>query len=55
MLNNIGVVKLVAGVAHNLALTASGQVYVWGSNSHGQLAVPDNNGPVYSPRLLVVT
>ncbi|CEF69803.1 Regulator of chromosome condensation, RCC1 repeat and Regulator of chromosome condensation 1/beta-lactamase-inhibitor protein II domain-containing protein [Strongyloides ratti] len=31
------IIKIVSGSDHSLALTASGQLYVWGSNINGQL------------------
>lgn len=38
------VVSLVSGSTHVLAQTASGEVYVWGENGHGQLAdVPSDD------------
>jgi alpha-tubulin suppressor-like RCC1 family protein len=33
--------QVACGAAHSLALTASGQVWVWGQNSHGQLGLGD--------------
>jgi len=35
----IPVVSMAGGLAHSAAVTASGNVFVWGSNSHGQLGV----------------
>lgn len=34
------VVSVACGWAHSIALSQSGQVWVWGSNSHGQLGLP---------------
>ena len=34
-----GIVAVRCGSAHSLLLTATGQVYVWGSNSRGQLGM----------------
>uniref|UniRef100_A0A0N4ZWF0 Regulator of chromosome condensation n=1 Tax=Parastrongyloides trichosuri TaxID=131310 RepID=A0A0N4ZWF0_PARTI len=34
---NQKIIKIVSGGDHSLALTASGQLYVWGSNLNGQL------------------
>ncbi|MEW5310744.1 MAG: hypothetical protein WDW38_002511 [Sanguina aurantia] len=34
------VVSLAAGAAHSAAITASGSMFVWGSNSSGQLGIP---------------
>jgi len=31
------VIKIMSGYAHSLALTDSGDIYVWGANSYGQL------------------
>lgn len=33
-------VAVACGWAHSIALSRSGQVWVWGSNSHGQLGLP---------------
>lgn len=33
-------VAVACGWAHSIALSQSGQVWVWGSNSHGQLGLP---------------
>lgn len=43
------VVQIAAGAAHSMALTASGKVYAWGSNSNGQLGIgsfTDSSVPV---------
>jgi X-linked retinitis pigmentosa GTPase regulator len=40
---------------HSLGITfflAHGEVYVWGSNSDGQLGLPDTNDNILSPVLL---
>lgn len=34
-----GIAEVRCGSAHSMLLTATGQVYVWGSNSHGQLGM----------------
>uniref|UniRef100_T1J5J3 Pleckstrin homology domain-containing family A member 8 n=1 Tax=Strigamia maritima TaxID=126957 RepID=T1J5J3_STRMM len=47
-----GVIKVDAGSCHTVALTAGGQVYVWGYNSHGQLGNPNRTNPGYSPQIL---
>ena len=48
-----GVVKLAAGAAHSLALTEDGQVWVWGSNTEGQLGLgEDSEEMVYTPTQL---
>ncbi|XP_071543496.1 secretion-regulating guanine nucleotide exchange factor [Panulirus ornatus] len=36
------------GWAHSIALSQSGQVWVWGSNSHGQLGLPKDEVPFTS-------
>ncbi len=36
---SLPVTRLAAGDAHSLALTARGQLFAWGSNSHGQCGV----------------
>ena len=49
------VIAIAAGSYHNLALTADGRVYSWGSNSNGQLGlsngVPDQPRAVQIPNL----
>lgn len=49
-------VKVAAGGSHSLALTASGKIFSWGSNAHGQLgfqgASLGNNGHVKRPTLV---
>lgn len=34
-----GIAEVCCGSAHSLLLTSTGQVYVWGSNSRGQLGM----------------
>ena len=34
-----GIAEVRCGSAHSVLLTTTGQVYVWGSNSHGQLGM----------------
>jgi len=41
-----GVVEVRCGSAHSLLLTGTGQVYVWGNNSRGQLGIPQISGVV---------
>ncbi|GAB6024905.1 agglutinin-like protein 2, variant 2 [Chamberlinius hualienensis] len=48
------VVKVVSGHFHCLLLTACGQVYGWGLNSHGQLALPSSEHHVISPQLIKI-
>ncbi|XP_033101416.1 alsin-like [Anneissia japonica] len=36
-LNNKNIVRVVAGSGHSIAISNSGQVYTWGSNTDGQL------------------
>lgn len=40
LLKDENVIDVVAGAKHNLALTAEGAVYSWGSNRYGQLGRP---------------
>lgn len=46
IVNGLGsnIVQIVAGNRHMCALTAADSVYCWGSNSRGQLGVPDTTG-----------
>ena len=37
----VPVASVAAGGQHSACVTASGSVFVWGSNSHGQLGVPE--------------
>ena len=41
-----GISEVRCGSAHSLLLTGTGQVYVWGSNSRGQLGMPQISGVV---------
>ncbi|XP_050726265.1 secretion-regulating guanine nucleotide exchange factor-like [Eriocheir sinensis] len=41
-------VAVACGWAHSIALSQSGQVWVWGSNSHGQLGLPKDEVPFTS-------
>lgn len=41
-------VGVACGWAHSIALSRSGQVWVWGSNSHGQLGLPKDEVPFSS-------
>ncbi|KAJ8304849.1 hypothetical protein KUTeg_018432 [Tegillarca granosa] len=43
---------IVCGAEHTLALTSSGDVWGWGSNSEGQLGIGHTNSPVREPQLL---
>ncbi|XP_021935571.1 X-linked retinitis pigmentosa GTPase regulator-like isoform X2 [Zootermopsis nevadensis] len=45
-------IRLSAGCISSAALTACGHVYVWGSNSGGQLGLPETNDSVLSPVLM---
>lgn len=47
-----GITEVRCGSAHSLLLTATGQVYVWGSNSRGQLGM-SHISEVSAPRKLV--
>ncbi|XP_021936886.1 X-linked retinitis pigmentosa GTPase regulator-like isoform X2 [Zootermopsis nevadensis] len=46
------IIQLSAGCISSAALTACGHVYVWGSNSGGQLGLPETNDSVLSPVLM---
>ena len=47
------VVQLAAGAGHSLARTERGEVWVWGSNTEGQLGLgEDSEETVFSPTLL---
>ena len=41
------VVSISAGANHCMALTVSGNLYVWGDNTHGQLGLGDTNFRAY--------
>ena len=41
------VVSISAGANHCMVLTVSGNLYVWGDNTHGQLGLGDNNFRAY--------
>ncbi|XP_018006838.1 secretion-regulating guanine nucleotide exchange factor [Hyalella azteca] len=42
------IVDVACGWAHSVACSASGHVWVWGSNSHGQLGLPPDEVPFSS-------
>jgi hypothetical protein len=52
-LDGLGVVQVVAASGHMLALTCRGQVYEWGSNGEGTLAVPIKDHGFSRPTLNV--
>jgi alpha-tubulin suppressor-like RCC1 family protein len=58
-LEAIGVVQLAAAAGQMLALTCTGQVYVWGNNGLGQLAMPISettfSTPTMNPTLSALT
>jgi alpha-tubulin suppressor-like RCC1 family protein len=58
-LGGIGVVQLAAAAGQMLALTCTGQVYVWGNNGLGQLAMPTSQTtfsvPTINPTLSALT
>ena len=39
--------EVVAGEAHTLGMDLNGKLWTWGSNSNGQLLIPDGNCPEY--------
>jgi E3 ubiquitin-protein ligase HERC1 len=43
---------ITAGAEHTLVLTVTGQVWGWGINSDGQLALGHTNSPVREPVLI---
>jgi alpha-tubulin suppressor-like RCC1 family protein len=47
------VVDIGSGYYHTLALTDSGDIYVWGSNSHGQCGTTASSNPISTPLLRV--
>lgn len=49
-LNNI--IEISAGANHSLALVSNGQVYAFGSNSHGQLGINDADTRLNLPKLI---
>jgi alpha-tubulin suppressor-like RCC1 family protein len=46
------VVRVAAGAFHSLALTASGQLYAFGEDSHGELASPEPTTANPTPKLV---
>lgn len=44
--------SIAVGVDHSLMVTASGEVYAWGSNSVGQLGLGTINGQANTPQLV---
>lgn len=44
-------VKVSAGAQHSLVLTKSGDIYGFGSNAHGQIGVPHDQGQEYTDDL----
>lgn len=46
------VVQVASGLYHTLALTLSGELYAWGSNSYGQLGVGAFGDPLCQPTLV---
>eukprot|EP00854_Cymbomonas_tetramitiformis_P010660 gene10660-12607_t len=47
-------VAVSAGETHSLALTDKGEIYAWGSNTRGQIALEDTATPSSAPRKLTV-
>lgn len=46
---------VACGWAHSIALSQSGQVWVWGSNSHGQLGLPQDEVRLYHDAFLIIS
>ncbi|CEM23223.1 unnamed protein product [Vitrella brassicaformis CCMP3155] len=42
------ILKLTTGTNHSIALTKTGELYVWGRNDRGQLGTSDGTGDIYS-------
>ena len=51
-LGTLKVTAVAAGMYHSAALTASGQLFTWGSNSKGQLGLGNKFDMVFSPTLV---
>jgi alpha-tubulin suppressor-like RCC1 family protein len=51
-LGTLKVTAVAAGMYHSAALTASGQLFTWGSNSKGQLGLGSKFNMVFSPTLV---
>lgn len=51
-LGTLRVTAVAAGMYHSAALTASGQLFTWGSNSKGQLGLGNKYNMVFSPTLV---
>jgi len=55
LLKSLGTIKVSmvsAGMYHSAALTASGQLYTWGSNSKGQLGLGKSINSAFTPTLV---
>lgn len=50
-LDGLGVVQIVAASGHMLALTCKGDVYIWGGNAEGSLAMPINKKDFAKPTI----
>lgn len=51
-LGNTVITDLSCGARHSLALSEWGQLYSWGHNDYGQLALPDSSDVVRSPKIV---
>uniref|UniRef100_F1KTV1 E3 ubiquitin-protein ligase HERC4 n=2 Tax=Ascaris suum TaxID=6253 RepID=F1KTV1_ASCSU len=49
----VNIVQIAAGRAHNMAVADDGRLFAWGSNSHGQLALPSNITSTDIPKRVV--
>lgn len=58
-LNCKNVVQLAAGASHTIALTSSGDVYVWGGGNHGELGlgsgITSESNPTLNPAASALT
>ncbi|CAB3407982.1 unnamed protein product [Caenorhabditis bovis] len=52
--SGVSYIQIAAGRAHSLALAEDGRVFAWGSNEHGQLALPSNTQRQEVPKRIQV-